>query len=83
VENGSELLNLTVIEHPEGPEGVFPFVGQLKVLSLLKVQTRLKLKSLKDFRSMYVGWILMPQDFVHDKETRKVFGCSILVVSFL
>jgi hypothetical protein len=31
VENDSEVLNLTVIEHPEGPEQVFPF-GLSKLL---------------------------------------------------
>jgi hypothetical protein len=31
VENDSELLNLTVIEHPEGPERAFPF-GLSKLL---------------------------------------------------
>ena len=31
VANGSEPLNLTVIEHPDGPEGVFPF-GLSKLL---------------------------------------------------
>ena len=37
MENGYEPLNLTVIEHPEGPERVFPFgLSKLLVIEIFE-----------------------------------------------
>jgi hypothetical protein len=47
VENDSETLNLTVIEHPEGPEQVFPF-GLAKLLVVEIYETFWKLLETED-----------------------------------